>query len=68
MEEYVVTIKSHEDNAYNREFDPITSLRMAQKVENGLNINLNHDKFYTMIKVFKEGKLIKELEREYRNL
>lgn len=43
-------IKSYNDNRVVKRFDLTEkSDRQSDKIENGVNINLDHDKFYTFI-------------------
>lgn len=48
MIQHVVQIIDWETNKVQKEFDP-TSKGRAERIEDGVNINLNHDKFYTKI-------------------
>jgi len=45
---YVLICREEEDDEVLKEM-PIESLRRAESVENGANINLNHENFYTKI-------------------
>jgi len=47
---YIIQIIEYGTGRIAKEFEPITSERMADKVDNGVNINLNHERFYTLIK------------------
>lgn len=37
-----------------KEFKPTANRRMAEKIENGVNINLNHERYYTEIREVQE--------------
>lgn len=47
---YTVQIKQYSDDKVIREFKPCSSERQAEKLDNGVNINLNHEDYYTIIK------------------
>lgn len=46
---YKVVIRSFEDNSIEKELKNIHSKRQAERIERGIEINLNNDKYYTMI-------------------
>ncbi len=46
---WVVQILSLKNGKIERETEP-RSRRMAEKLEDGININLDHEKFYTALK------------------
>lgn len=48
MEQFYVEIRDFEKNAVLKRMGPFSE-RKAERVDNGLNINLNHDEFYTLI-------------------
>jgi len=50
---YQVVIKSFTDD-YEKRMQPVSSERIAEKMEKGANINLNHDEFYTTIEEVEE--------------
>jgi len=47
---YIIQIVEHATGRIAKEFEPIASEHMADKVDNGVNINLDHERFYTLIK------------------
>lgn len=49
MCEYVVEVLEIETNKVVKTMGPVSSERRAEKVDDGLNINLNHNEFYTQI-------------------
>lgn len=46
--QFYVDVVSYEDGAVVKRLGPMAE-RKADKVDDGLNINLNHDKYYTLI-------------------
>ena len=46
---FYVMILSYEDKDYRHPVGPMASRHEAERVDRGANINLNHDKFYTII-------------------
>jgi len=47
---YIIQIIEHGTGRIEKEFAPITSERRADKIDDGVNINLDHTRFYTVIK------------------
>ena len=47
---YIIQIIEYGTGRIEKEFEPIASEHMADKVDNGVNINLDHERFYTLIK------------------
>jgi len=47
---YIIQIIEYGTGRIVKEFEPLTSERMADRVDNGVNINLDHARFYTVIK------------------
>lgn len=52
---FIVAIKRFSDDSTEKEIE-CTSMHQAEKVESGVNINLNHDEFYTDIEIPTEVK------------
>lgn len=48
MEKYVVQIIEYDTGEVVKQFKP-EGKRSAERIERGVNINLNHDKFYTVV-------------------
>ena len=48
MTEYTVQIKRFSDDEVVKEFGPHPE-RFAEKIDDGVNRNLNHEEFYTVI-------------------
>lgn len=48
-EKHRVVIRNFQEKGYREEFNLHSSKHIVEKIENGLNINLNHDEFYTEI-------------------
>lgn len=46
---FVVQVIAYDDNEVVKEMGPMSE-RKAERVDDGVNINLNHDAFYTLIK------------------
>ena len=46
---WVVRIVSHDSGKTVKKFEPCYSEREADKLDRGVNINLNHEKFYTTV-------------------
>jgi|GEM_PF-3648846 len=46
---FKVVIMSYEDSKIIKEFESCQSERTAETIERGININLNHDEYYTEI-------------------
>jgi hypothetical protein len=63
--EYRVVIKQYGNKDYREEFELHPSLRMAEKVERGVSINLNHNDYYTFIEQVKNGKIIDVIENKF---
>ena len=49
---FKVVIMSYEDSEIIKEFKPCETERTAETIERGININLNHDEYYTEIVKF----------------
>ena len=64
MKEYTVVIKSYSDKTYEERFEPQQNKRTAESTERGVNINLNHDEYYTIIEVTEDGKVVDMIENE----
>ena len=45
---YIVQIKQYSDDKVIKELGPFYSERMAERADNGVNINLNHEEYYTI--------------------
>jgi hypothetical protein len=50
---YTVVIKSFIGD-YEKRMQPVSSERIAEKIERGANINLNHEEYYTEIEKVEE--------------
>jgi hypothetical protein len=48
MDKYVVKIISHETQETVKEFEPCDETK-AYRVENGASINLDHEKYFTVV-------------------
>lgn len=46
---FKILIKSYEKDGIIEELEACQSERIAEAIERGVNINLNHDKYYTEI-------------------
>lgn len=46
---YTVAIKKHSDDSLLKTIGSSTTQRGLERIENGVNINLNHDEYYTEI-------------------
>ena len=46
---YIVQIKQYTDDKVFKEFGPFDDKRLAEKCDDGININLNHEYCYTVI-------------------
>lgn len=53
---YQLVIKEYGTNKIDKEFEPVSNERIAERLERGVNINLNHDKYYTEIIEVKNAK------------
>jgi hypothetical protein len=47
--EYFVEIRLYETDEVEKTLGPFPNERMADKADRGLNINLNHDLYYTLV-------------------
>ena len=46
---YVVQVISYDDQKVVKEFAPETNERQAERLDRGVNINLDHERFFTRI-------------------
>lgn len=46
---YTVEIVEHSTGKVVKRFKPVSSERQADKLDRGVNINLNHERFFTRI-------------------
>jgi len=46
---FKVVMKSYKNDEIIKEFEPCTTEIVAERLERGVNINLNHDEYYTEI-------------------
>lgn len=64
MSEHRVEIVSYETGEVVKEFKPVSSERRAEKLDNGVNINLNHEKYFTRIVEVVGGVVVVGEEKE----
>jgi len=47
---WFVFLKKYSDESITRTFGPYSNERQAEKVDSGLNMNLNHEEYYSVIR------------------
>lgn len=60
-----VVVGEYKNKEYRHEIGVSGTLRMAKRVESGVNINLNHSEFYTFIEQVENGEVVNVIEEDY---
>lgn len=64
-DQYAVVIKSYDDRSYVKRFNEESSQDVAESIEKGINLDLNHNEYFTLIEWIQDGIVVDRIDNNF---